>query len=302
MLLSDADTDTSAEAATALTTQQALASFHRQLLTPALPHHQPPSAIDAEMSLRASAREFLDRSRLAVAEEARECPTAGDAFVAWFLHLKDVGPGQGDPLFAWLEERADYAQMRWFIAQEVSGEAGFDDLVALTQVKAPAQAKLEMARNFWDEMGRGIARNTHGYLLERIARTMHLDLMPRGPVLLPVLELTNLMIGMASTRAYAYHAMGALGIIELTAPQRVACIANGLQRLGFSSEQRRYYDLHAALDPQHASSWITEVLLTVIAGDAAIAHAVAEGALMRLHAGARCAAAYRQALAVPVTG
>ena len=46
-------------------------------------------------------------------------------------------------------------QMRWFLTQEVAGEAGFDDLAALTQVKMPQQAKLEIARNYWDEMGRG---------------------------------------------------------------------------------------------------------------------------------------------------
>ena len=50
--------------------------------------------------------------------------------------------------------------MRWFLTQEAAGEAGFDDLVAMTQVKLPARAKLELARNYWDEMGRG-ARGRH---------------------------------------------------------------------------------------------------------------------------------------------
>ena len=92
---------------------------------------------------------------------------------AWFERLRVSGPGQRDPLFPWLEATASLPQMQWFIEQEVAGEAGFDDLLALTQVKMPQQAKLEMARNYWDEMGRGGAKGMHGPMLERLAR--HLD-------------------------------------------------------------------------------------------------------------------------------
>ena len=53
--------------------------------------------------------------------------------------------------------------MLWFLTQEVAGEAGFDDLLAMTQVKMPVTAKLEMARNYWDEMGRGRDTAMHGH-------------------------------------------------------------------------------------------------------------------------------------------
>ena len=49
--------------------------------------------------------------------------------------------------------------------QEAAGEAGFDDLVAMTQVKLPTRAKLELARNYWDEMGRGNPKGMHGPML-----------------------------------------------------------------------------------------------------------------------------------------
>ena len=65
--------------------------------------------------------------------------------------------------------------MKWFIEQEVAGEAGFDDLLALTQIKMPEQAKLEMARNYWDEMGRGASKGMHGPMLERLARYLELE-------------------------------------------------------------------------------------------------------------------------------
>jgi hypothetical protein len=42
--------------------------------------------------------------------------------------------GQGDALFPWLATSATVEQMRWFLLQEVAGEAGFEDLLAMTQV------------------------------------------------------------------------------------------------------------------------------------------------------------------------
>mgnify|MGYP006139274393 CR=1 FL=1 len=54
-----------------------------------------------------------------------------------------AGPGQGDPLFPWLAEQAPERAMHWFLEQEVAGEAGFEDLVALTQVKLPLLARAQ---------------------------------------------------------------------------------------------------------------------------------------------------------------
>lgn len=50
---------------------------------------------------------------------------------------------------------ASREELRYFLKQEVAGKAGFDDLVALAQIQLPTEAKLEPARNDWDEMGRG---------------------------------------------------------------------------------------------------------------------------------------------------
>ena len=79
--------------------------------------------------------------------------------------LRETGPGQGDLLFPWLAETASLAEMRWFIVQEIGGEAGFEDLVALTQIRFSTTAKLELARNYWDEMGCGNRKGMHGPLL-----------------------------------------------------------------------------------------------------------------------------------------
>ena len=87
----------------------------------------------------------------------------------------------------------------------------------LSQVKLPARAKLELARNYWDEMGRGNPKGMHGPMLEALVDALELEPTIETTVW-ESLALANAMTAMATTRRYAYHAVGALGVIELTAP------------------------------------------------------------------------------------
>jgi hypothetical protein len=215
--------------------------------------------------------------------------------VAWFERLKECGPGQGDPLFPWLAEHASRDELRWFFEQEAAGEAGFDDLVALTQVKLPTRPKLELARNYWDEMGQGNVRGMHGLMLNDLAKTLRVTPLIENTVW-ESLALANAMTAMATSRRYAWQSVGALGAIELTAPGRSALVAKGLRRIGLSDKERRYFDLHAILDVKHSADWNKEAFAPAVAEDPARATAIAEGALIRLRCGERCFERYRARL------
>ena len=270
-----------------------LAHFNQRRMRPSLPAASWREDLREEAMLRELEGEFVESERALVAERARTAPIDGDGFVRWFESLRVTGPGQGDPLFPWLRARASLAEMRWFLEQEMAGEAGFDDLVALTQVKLPVQPKLELARNYWDEMGRGRERAMHGPLLGNLARELGVD----GDATRVVWEanaLANLLVALAANRRYAYHAIGALGAIEMTAPGRVAEVDAGLARLGVAKGARRYFSLHAVLDLRHSAAWNADVIRPLVDGDPRAARAIAEGALLRLHAGARCFARYRE--------
>ncbi len=210
----------------------------------------------------------------------------------WFGALQECGPGQGDELFPWLAEKATMEQMRWFLCQEAAGEAGFEDLLALTQVRIAAGPKLEMARNFWDEMGRGHERGMHGPMLARLIVQLGLDPSPEKTVW-EALALSNLMTALAFNREYAYHSIGALGVIEMTSPGRVAMVNQGLERLSVDFEGRKYFALHATLDVKHSLSWNSEVIQPLVEANPDVAVAIAQGALMRLSRGARCFERYR---------
>ena len=269
-----------------------LARFNQPRLRPALPHPGWREDVAAELELRMLEGDFVEHERTAIAAQAGEAPTDPAAFLAWFEGLRRTGPGQGDPLFPWLASSATLPQMRWFLGQEVAGEAGFDDLVALTQLKLPAGPKLELARNYWDEMGRGHERAMHGPMLGRVAQALEVEASIDGTVW-ESLALANLLIALAMNRRYAYHSIGALGAIEMTAPGRVGLVDQGLERLAVAKEARVYFALHATIDLQHSEAWNREVIAPLVEGEPAVARAIAEGALLRLRAGARCFERYR---------
>ncbi len=275
--------------------QRRLAAFNATRFNPALPTDRWRDDIADQAERLCEEGEWLEQRRAQVHSRAATAPRDADGFVAWFEVLEKDGPGQGDALFPWLADVATMDEMRWFLTQEVAGEAGFDDLAALTQVKLTQRAKLEIARNYWDEMGRGNPKGMHGPMLEVIADRLGLcptlqDTVPES------LALANVMAGLACSRRYAYHSVGALGIIEQTAPSRAVLVARGLKRLGVPAEDRHYFDLHAVLDIKHSEAWNAEALHPLVAENPDVAPAIAEGALMRLEAGAACFERYRAEL------
>lgn len=235
---------------------------------------------------------YIEGERENIRELLCDCPDDPDQFLSWFERLRLTGPGQGDPLFPWLAEDATLAQIKWFLTQEIAGEAGFEDLTALTQVRMPTVPKLELARNYWDEMGRGQESGMHGPMLAVLARA--LSLRPKVETTVwESLALANTMAGLAANRRYAFHSIGALGVIELTAPDRAAAVARGLKRLGVPTRERHYFDLHAVLDVKHSMAWNANVIGPLVEQMPRAYLAIAEGALMRLEAGRRCFERYR---------
>lgn len=273
---------------------QRLARWNHRRLDPTTPHEDWPAVAcaDAEMILVEGA--WIESLRAEIAPLVADAPQDVEGFIQWFEALIDTGPGQNDPLFPWLAEEATLQEMRWFLLQEVAGEAGFEDLVAMAQVKMPTRPKLELARNYWDEMGRGNEGGMHGPMLDRLAHALDLEPTIEGTVW-PSLALGNCLVAFATTRRYAYHALGALGAVELTAPWRAAHVAAGLKRLGVGPE-RKYFALHATLDVEHSRAWNAEILRPLMEQDPGLGRSLAEGAVMRLACGGRCFEAYRDHL------
>lgn len=280
--------------------QSELSKYNASRLCPGLPEEAGRDDLVRDGLVARAEIAFIEAQRLAIAPLTRNISSDVDGFIAWFEQLKKTGPGQGDPLFPWLATQASLEQIRWFLLQEVAGEAGFEDLLAMTQIKMPVQAKLEMARNFWDEMGRGAAKGMHGPMLARLADFLEVNPTP-DTVVPESLALGNTMVALARHRRYAFHAIGALGVIEMTAPTRAGYVDQGLRRLGVPAKKRHYFAVHAVLDVKHSEAWNREVLRPLVAEDPRRARAIGEGAVMRLWHGARSFERYRREFNLVVT-
>lgn len=273
--------------------QTELAKYNGRQLEPRFPDENWRQEIDDYAQVIRAEGEYLEAVRSEIRPLLADIPSEVDGFIDWFEDLKQTGPGQGDELFPWLAGSASREDMLWFLTQEVAGEAGFDDLLAMTQVKMPVTAKLEMARNYWDEMGRGRDTAMHGPLLERLATYLDIDAKP-DHVVPESLALGNAMLALARSRRYCFQSIGALGVIEMTAPTRAGFVDQGLKRLRIPSKKRLYFTLHAVLDIKHSECWNREVLRSLVEEEPRRAAAIGEGAMLRLWHGARCFERYRR--------
>jgi Iron-containing redox enzyme len=270
-----------------------LAKYNSRHLRPAFATDAWRDELDEYATVTRAEGEYIEAVRREIAPLVADVPSGVDDFIDWFEELKATGPGQGDPLFPWLAETASQDDMLWFLTQEVAGEAGFDDLLALTQVKMPITAKLEMARNYWDEMGRGRETAMHGPLLERLASYLEIHAEP-DRVVPESLALGNAMLALARSRRYCFQSIGALGVIEMTAPTRAGFVDAGLKRLRIPTKKRLYFTLHAVLDIKHSECWNREVLRSLVGENPRCAQSIGEGAIIRLWHGTRCFERYRR--------
>jgi hypothetical protein len=78
----------------------------------------------------------------------------------------------------WLANTADWTQLVDFFALEGGPDGGFADLVAVCRVGLAGSAKLELGKNYWDEMGQGDPDAVHTVLHDRLVTALD---MPRIP-------------------------------------------------------------------------------------------------------------------------
>jgi hypothetical protein len=183
-------------------------------------------------------------------------------------------------VYRWLADDASWDELVWFLALEGGPDAGFDDLVAACQVGLRGEPKLELARNYWDEMGRGELDEIHTELHHRFATAIDMPQVPIEQV--PTSGLLRSTLGgiLATNRVLQPEMVGALGLLELQAGPRCRQVVKALERLDAPADALPFYVEHRDVDPHHGKAWLDHVV-TPLAEDPRWAAGMVRGARWR---------------------
>lgn len=212
-------------------------------------------------------------------------PVAGKAYVHWLKGLVNEHPAGWHPLYHdYFVNGGTGEDLRLLLAQESTLDPRFDDILAAMQVGRPVGEKLEIAANYWDEMGNGAPEQVHTHLFGQTLAAVDIDDAYLEKAL--TLEATisgNLSACLALSRRHYYKAVGYFGVTEYLAPRRFRCIVNAWRRLGLPEVGITYHDLHIGVDAGHASGWFKNVVAPLVDADPRTGREIAMGAMIRLN-------------------
>ncbi|HUR51435.1 MAG TPA: iron-containing redox enzyme family protein [Mycobacteriales bacterium] len=227
----------------------------------------------------------LEQSWLAELEEVwadaepEADPSTVEGAVTWIrgVAVQDRLP----EAYRWLAEEASREQLDAFLALEGGPDAGFDDLVAICQVGMSGEAKLELGKNYWDEMGNGTLSEVHTQLHHDVCEALRLPVVPREELPVEALERAALNGLLATNRWLQPEMLGALGLTELQAGPRCRLVLKAFDRLGVSPEAYPFYEVHADVDPVHGKDWVEKVIMPTVAQHPAWGERILRGAVWR---------------------
>lgn len=207
----------------------------------------------------------------------------GDDAVATIRAIarKDLVP----EVYEWVANDASWEQLISFLALEGGPDAGFDDLVAACQIGLRGEPKLELARNYWDEMGRGTPQEVHTELHHGLCEAIDMPAVPRTE--LPTSALLRSTLGgiLATNRILQPEMVGALGLLELQAGPRCRQVVKAFERLDAPSGAFPFYVEHRDVDPHHGKAWLDNAIAP-LAEDPRWAAGMVRGARWRAAANA----------------
>jgi hypothetical protein len=188
-------------------------------------------------------------------------------------------------VYEWVADGATWDELVDFLALEGGPDAGFDDLVAACQIGLRGEPKLELARNYWDEMGRGELDEIHTELHHDLCEAIDLPHVPRSE--LPISALLRSSLGgiLATNRVLQPEMVGALGLLELQAGPRCRQVVKAFERLDAPAGAFPFYVEHRDVDPHHGKAWLDNAIAP-LAGDPRWAAGMVRGARWRAAANA----------------
>jgi len=215
-------------------------------------------------------------------------PKEPAAFLSWLKRVAKNHRVYKHPYYReYIRDHATAEDLRKYIIQESVVDGRFDDLLAMMQVGTSGAEKMEIAGNFWDEMGNGNPDEVHTHLFNQIFQVFSIDQEDLDRELTAEALLSgNLAVLLCRYRRFHPEAIGFLGMTEWLAPDRFVHVVHAWNRLGLPDVGIVYHKLHITIDSRHAAGWFHNVVVPS-ATSVRMREGIARGALWRLNSSAR---------------
>ncbi|MFG2428693.1 iron-containing redox enzyme family protein [Streptomyces sp. NPDC048590] len=212
-------------------------------------------------------------------------PETGREFVRWLKAMVTAHPAGRHPLYhEHLVERGTPEDMRLLLAQETNLDPRFDDILAAMQIGRHGVEKMEIAANYWDEMGNGDPAQVHTALFSQALAAVGADARYIAETFLLEASVSgNISAMLALSRRHYYKAVGYFGVTEYLAPRRFRCVVDAWRAHGLDEVGIVYHDLHIGVDAGHAAGWFKNVVRPLVDSDPRIGREIALGAAIRLN-------------------
>jgi pyrroloquinoline quinone (PQQ) biosynthesis protein C len=215
-------------------------------------------------------------------------PTQGKAYLSWLKGLAREHRVFKHPYYVdFIRNHATREDLRAYVIQESVVDGRFDDLLAMMQIGSNGDAKMEIAANFWDEMGNGNPDQVHTYLFNKIFEVFDItdEELERGLTANALLS-GNLAVLLCRYRHLYPEAVGFLGMTEWLVPDRFVQVVHAWNRLGLPDVGIVYHRLHITVDSQHAAGWFHNIVVPAASSET-MRRGIARGTLLRLNSSAR---------------
>lgn len=192
--------------------------------------------------------------------QAEPMPKEPAEFRSWFFGHAERHPAARHALYDYIGDEISLRGFRMFVSHESTVDARFDDLLALAQLGFTGAKKLEVARNYWDELGAGRPARVHTTMFNHVFDAIGYESIDASDLDVTALACGNLLLALASYRSYSNYAIGALGITEALAPYRFEKVLKAGARLRIDARAMEYFREHVRVDVHHTQKWIENVI------------------------------------------
>lgn len=215
-------------------------------------------------------------------------PKGSTEFLSWLKRIAKNHQVYKHPYYReYIRNHATAEDLRKYIIQESVVDGRFDDLLAMMQIGTSGAEKLEIAGNFWDEMGNGNPDEVHTKLFNQIFQVFSITQEDLDRELSAEALLSgNLAVLLCRYRRFYPEAIGFLGMTEWLVPDRFVHVVHAWDRLGLPDVGIVYHKLHITIDSRHAAGWFHNIVVPAATSDR-MREGIARGTLWRLNSSAR---------------